>query len=218
MWRTFRQTAALPTTRLVLVIDRDDPTFNDYPPAEGFRARYGWDPDAPFVMGLAPEETGTLVRATNSAASKFWDQDIIIGHVGDDHRFRTLGWDRRIAEILTEPGIAYGDDLLQGEMLPTAPFISSVIPRSLGWYALPSCKHMFIDNAWKRLGQALGSYHYLPDVVIEHMHPGAGKGQLDEGYLRADASTDIDRVSYHHWRYGGGLDADVAVIRGAMAA
>ena len=210
-----RSTAVLVDTSVVLAVDRDDPCVNDY--------RALTFPDfgvAVTLVTLAPEETGNLVRATNTIAMRIAheDPDAIIGNFGDDHFCRTRNWDRRITETLVEPGIAYGDDLLQGEMLPTAPFVSASIVNALGWYFLPSLTHMYVDNALKRVGQALGAYHYLPDVVIEHLHPGAGKAELDEGYLRADASTEADRDAYHRWRYGGGLDADVAAIQGAIAA
>lgn len=210
-----RATAALIDTSVVLVVDADDPRLDDY--------RALIFPDfgvAVTLVTLAPEETGNLVRATNTISLRIAAEDpgAIIGNLGDDHFCRTHGWDRRVTEALSAPGIAYGDDLLQGEMLPTAPFVSASIVNALGWYFLPSLTHMYVDNALKRLGQALGSHHYLPDIVIEHLHPGAGKAEMDDGYLRADASTEADRDAYHHWRYGGGLDADVAAIRGAIAA
>lgn len=213
--RAIRATASLVSTNVVLVVDADDPELPCY---EGLRfPEFG--PEVALVT-LAPEDSGNLVRATNTVAMRIAQENpaAIIGNLGDDHCCRTPGWDRRITETLIGPGIAYGDDLLQGEMLPTAPFISASIVNALGWYFLPSLTHMYVDNALKRVGQAIGSYHYLPDVVIEHLHPGAGKADLDEGYLRADASTEADRDAYHRWRYEGGLDADVAAIRGAIAA
>jgi hypothetical protein len=27
---------------------------------------------------------------------------------------------------------------------------------------------------------------YLPDVIIEHLHPAAGKAEMDEGYARVN--------------------------------
>lgn len=216
MWRSFVESAALPTTRLVLVVDHDDPKIAQYPPRGGFTERYGWDPDAPFVLGLEPALTGNLTKATNTAASRFWRRDVIFGHVGDDHLFRTPGWDRRIAETLTTPGIAYGDDLLQGEALPTAVFMSSAIPRALGWFALPTTTHSHIDNAWKRLGEELNCLHYLPDVVIEHMHPGAGKAKRDAGYRAAGRAGVPDGHAFAEWERTG-LAADVARVRAALA-
>lgn len=216
MWRSLAETAKRPSTRLVLAVDRDDPEFGRYLEMPAHAPRFGYAPDAPFVMGLDVHQTGNLTRATNSAAARFWHRPVILGHVGDDHRFRTPGWDDRIAEVLAEPGIAYGDDLLQGEELPTAVFMSAEIPRALGWFALPACTHSHIDNAWKRIGQELGTLHYLPDVVIEHMHPAAGKAPRDRGYVLAGRAGVIDGPAYEAWVQGGMAD-DLSRVRGALA-
>lgn len=212
-----RQTAVLVDTSVVLAVDGDDPRWMDYRRRTYQATRYGAEVALVTLWG---EETGNLVRATNTVSLRIAREnpDTIIGNLGDDHFCRTTGWDRMISEALSEPGIAYGDDLLQGEMLPTAPFISASIVNALGWYFLPCLTHMYVDNAAKRIGEQLGRLVYLPDVIIEHLHPGAGKADMDDGYTRADASTIVDRDAYHRWRYEGGLDADIAAIRGTVAA
>lgn len=211
MWRSLVDTAELPTTQLVLVIDHDDPTMAEYKAAIAAAThRYGWDTDLPFIVGLAPEHTGNLVRATNSAAAKFWDRDIIIGHVGDDHRFRTPGWDRKVTHALAEPGIAYGDDGYWGDKVATSVFMSAVIPRTLGWYALPACQHNGWDNATVDLGHHAGVLHYLPDVLIEHPHPDLRRNSDDPGYRRARELQEADRRAYLRWRSRGlPKDADL---------
>jgi hypothetical protein len=191
MVESFLDTRELGDTELVLVTDETDLTGKEYQKLGHFKGVRR--------IQLWGEETGCLTAATNTAARRSWSRDVILGHVGDDHLFRTAGWDGIIEATLPEPGIAYGDDLLQGELLPTAVFMSSVIPRTLGWMALPGTRHMYIDNAWKELGKGLGALHYRPDVIIEHMHPGAGKAESDEGYERADGSTLRDAKAYARW-------------------
>jgi len=56
--------------------------------------------------------------------------------------------------------------------------------------------HMYLDDFWKRLGTDLGALAYLPDVVIEHVHPDAGKAQRDEGYTRVAASYGPDHEAW----------------------
>lgn len=204
MVRSFRETTHLLATNLILVVDSDDPHLGEYIDIPGrFMAPSGGKPLAPpdaiHVMVLRADETGSLTKATNTAAKRVWDDDVVIGHVGDDHLFRTPGWDRAMVEALREPGIAYGNDLNVRELLPTAPFISSAIPRALGWYALPACAHMYIDNAWKMLGQGLDRLRYLPDVIIEHMHPSVRKARDDEGYQRANAAWAADQRAFDLW-------------------
>lgn len=193
-----RQHAALVSTSVVLAVDEDDPDLGGYETLDW----PGLGPEVAIVR-LSSEETGTLVRATNTVSMRIAREDptSIIGNLGDDHLVRTPGWDRLVTEALATPGIAYGDDLLQGKHLPTAPFISAAIPLALGWYALPSCRHMYIDDVWRTLGEDLGRLRYLPDLVIEHMHPAAHKAATDAGYERANAEAAVvaDRAAYNEW-------------------
>jgi hypothetical protein len=176
-----------------VAVDEDDPVLEGY-----FAALDG---SGAVVDVLSEAQTGNLVRATNSVSLELADllPESIIGNLGDDHIARTEGWDEFIEAALQRPGIAYGDDLLQGERLPTAPFISAKIVNALGWYALPCLHHMFIDDAWRALGAGVKRLTYLPGVVFEHMHPGAGKAPMDDGYMLADATTEVDRVAYERW-------------------
>jgi hypothetical protein len=190
---------------IVVAIDADDPSAALYHRAMPFTGRFG---AGVTVVTLPIEDTGDLVRATNTVALRIAreDPDAIIGNLGDDHVCRTEGWDRRIAEALREPGIAYGDDLLQHEKLPTAPFVSASIVNALGWYFLPTLRHMFVDDALLAIGTMLGRLTYIPEVVIEHVHPGAGKAETDAGYERADASTEADRAAFRTWLEDGITD------------
>lgn len=208
--QAIRDTAALVSTSVILVVDADDPELPRY-------LDIGFTPYGAEVttIVLSPEETGSLVRATNTVSLRVAraDPTAIIGNLGDDHLVRTPGWDKLIAAALERPGIAYGDDLIQGEQLPTAPFISASIVLALGWYALPTLDHMYIDDVWRELGRRAGSLHYLPDVVIEHMHPGVGKADWDESYRRtnADEAILLDRDRYQAW-LAGPAAADIATV------
>lgn len=214
-----QQTVVRPETRLHVAIDADDPLKADYLrlPETNTARRFGMDIDRLTIRVLPIGETGDMVRAMNSAVRPFVnDEDLIIGMLNDDQRVRTKGWDARVIDTLRDrPGICYGDDLFQGPKLVTSPFISAPIIKALGWYCLPTCEHLFVDNAWGVLGQTLDCLTYLPDVVIEHMHPFAGKGDWDEGYERANnqAVIDADNIAYHEWRDGGQMRRDVARVR-----
>lgn len=117
-----------------------------------------------------------------------------VGYMGDDHRPRTLGWDSEYLKALLDlsgrssyrsshgVGIVYGNDLLQGENLPTQVAMTSNIPLTLGRWVPFELAHLYTDTYWLELGKQLGKITYLPDVVVEHMHPGAGKARIDAGY------------------------------------
>ena len=51
----------------------------------------------------------------------------------------------------------------------------------------PGMIHLYFDNFWLDFGRAMGKITYLPDVIIEHMHPAVGKAVLDAGYQEVNA-------------------------------
>lgn len=192
-------------TSLKFVLDADDPTAERYS-------------DLSTIV-LEPDRTGNMVKALNSAAidvAPFYD---IVGFVGDDHRFRTTGWDDAIREAIANlgSGFVYANDLAQRENLPTQVFISSNILLALGWMGLPSCHHLYIDNAWKVLGSNLDRMRYLPNVVIEHLHPAYGKGEWDEGHVRVNTGEMYhhDAMAFEAWMRSGAME-DIARARAAL--
>ena len=164
-------------TDLVFGLDDDDV---EYPRIDG--VLYEVNPRAMM--------NGTL----NLIAKKYADQYEYIAFMGDDHRPRTLGWDAELVNSIKDikHGIAYGNDLLQGRNLPTAVLLKSSIVKTLGFMAPPAMKHLYLDNFWKDMGNELGSLVYRDDVVIEHMHPVAGKADNDSGYVEVNSSAIFD--------------------------
>lgn len=139
---------------------------------------------------------GTL----NLVANKYADKYETIYFLGDDHHVKTKGWD----ELLYAPikargyGLAYGDDKLQGKNLATAVMMSTNIIRILGYMAPPKLIHLYMDNFWMNLGQALNCLDYVPEAVIEHMHYLAGKSEQDAQYAEVNSSEmyQTDRDTY----------------------
>jgi hypothetical protein len=204
-------------TAIILAIDADDPALEVY---QSLRW-HGPEPRDPFscrsTPGVGPQlvvlradETGDLVRATNTVSMRVAraDPSCIIGNLGDDHMIRTPAWDRIVLEALASPGVAYGDDLVHGAALPTAPFISARFVLALGWYALPTCRHLFIDHAWKDIGEKTGTLRFLPELVTEHLHPLVGKAEWDDGYRDANSivTSEHDWAAYCAWRDGPAED------------
>ena len=108
--------------------------------------------------------------------------------LGDDHRPRTMYWDLDFTNVLDQGlGMVYGNDLFQGENLPTAIGMHGTIVRELNGMVPEGLFHLYLDNFWKQIGLDIGALTYLPETIIEHMHPLAGKGQIDQGYLDVNA-------------------------------
>lgn len=141
---------------------------------------------------------GTL----NLLATQNADKYEFLSFMGDDHRPRTQGWDRILSDAIGErPGVAYGDDLLQGANLPTAVTMSAEIVRRIGYMVPPVLVHMYMDNFWRDFGVKIGNLQYRADVVIEHMHYLAGKAINDLQYQEVNASHvyEKDRIAYEDY-------------------
>jgi hypothetical protein len=187
------------------------------------------DPELTAYQATCAESVVTLPSATRrgmvdslnhmARLSRYWphtDRDVLV-FLGDDHLPRTTGWDKALADALAgkPAAIAYGNDLLQGERIPTAVAMTASIPRVLGYMAPPALAHLYVDNVWRDWGEGLGSLTYLPDVIIEHLHPAAGKAERDAGYdaVNAVEVDSADKSAYLAYRDGGGLAADLEKLR-----
>lgn len=199
-------------THLLFVVDESDPTRDDY-----LNLPHGLQ-----ASTLVAPST-TMVEALNLAAGHAVSssRNHAIGFMGDDHRPRTIGWDAAYVGALLEMrgGIVYGNDLLQGENLPTQCAMTGDIVRALGYMCPPELTHLCVDNFWLDLGRAAGCIRYLPEVVVEHMHPLAAKAEWDEGHLRVNdpAMYHRDRAAYALYR-GDRFTADVAKVKALRAA
>ena len=129
---------------------------------------------------------GTL----NLVANKYVDDYKTIYFMGDDHVVRTEGWDEKLYAPIKARGhgISYGDDLFQRQDLATAVMMSTNIIKPLGFMAPPKLIHLYMDNFWMTVGQALDAIDYIPDATIEHMHYLNGKSTPDAGYAEVNSS------------------------------
>jgi len=153
---------------------------------------------------------GTL----NLLATQNADKYEFLSFMGDDHRPRTQGWDKILSDAIGErPGVAYGDDLLQGANLPTAVTMSAEIVRRIGYMVPPVLVHMYMDNFWRDFGVKIGNLQYRADVVIEHMHYLAGKAINDLQYQEVNASHvyEKDRIAYEDYEKTQ-MDTDVSLV------
>lgn len=203
-------------TSLILVVDEDDQDLEEY--RDAVASVY---PTYAAIQLLVQGDGGNMITGCNVGAARALEMTSgAIGFMGDDHRPRTRGWDRAYIDTLkAKPGIVYGNDLLQGEYLPTQFAVSARIVENLGFLAPPTLVHLYMDDYWLRMGRLCECVTYLPDVIVEHMHPAAGKVDSDAGYERVNAAeiNQGDRAALNaHMDAFVGRDMDA--ILGACAA
>ncbi|MEU0937608.1 hypothetical protein [Embleya sp. NPDC005971] len=200
-------------TDLLLGVDDDDPELPAY------RALVDAHNEPAVFLAVGPRLRlgGTL----NALAADHAPGYRAIAFMGDDHRPRTTGWDAAMLAELDRlraergAGIVYGDDGLMHERLPTAVAMTSNIVTTLGRMVPPGLIHLYLDNYWLDLGRALDAITYMPHVLVEHLHPSAGKAAWDERYdeVNAPAMYDADKTTYEAFDAGGGIENDAARIR-----
>ena len=161
---------------LIVIVDDDEPQMDAY-------LQLGCD-----VLMVEKQGKG-MAKPLNFAARHYAHKYRHFAFLGDDHRPRTKNWDLHFINTLDElgTGLVYGNDLLQGENLATAVGMTGNIVNALGGMVPPDMIHLYLDNFWMTLGKDLNALRYIPEVVLEHLHPVAGKAEWDEGYRAVNA-------------------------------
>ena len=161
---------------LIVIVDDDEPQMDAY-------LQLGCD-----VLMVEKQGKG-MAKPLNFAARHYAHKYRHFAFLGDDHRPRTKNWDLHFINTLDElgTGLVYGNDLLQGENLATAVGMTGNIVNALGGMVPPDMIHLYLDNFWMTLGKDLNALRYIPEVVLEHLHPIAGKAEWDEGYMAVNA-------------------------------
>lgn len=187
MLASFLETRHDPASRIVFLVDRDDPTHDQYPGD---------------VHVLEP--TGCMGGAVRAAAK---DRTLLgdatsVGVIGDDCRLRTPGWDVTLDGWLTEHvGVAWPDDgwahQWSSEEKAAHWWLSRPVVDGMG--VAPPSQHLFMDDYWAQLGKAVGCARYFPDILVEHLHPLAGKAEMDDTYIRSRKWVRTDRAWWAEW-------------------
>lgn len=221
------ETGGFAAADLLVAIDVDDPAFDEY--EHELRAaveRIGGR--GRLVMHTFPRHK-QLVPKLNSVATlyaTYLPGHRLLGFAGDDHLPRTSGWAESFVELFDHDsavGIAYPDDGYQGEKLASSWVMSADIVRELGRMVPAPVEHLYCDNSIMDVGRDAGCLRYVPEIVVEHINPYAGKTAFDAQYERVNGSEQYrrDRPAYKRWKRDGGLASDAeqarALIKGRVS-
>lgn len=206
------QTTCTGNTWIMVAYDHGDPYGSAYMDLHA--------PGARIPVRYTSGPSRSMVAALNGAVALLVDRHpdlFAVGFMGDDHMPRTVGWDVNYVNALRAlgTGIVYGDDLLQHENLPTQCAMTADIPRNLGYMAPPVLKHLYVDNFWRDLGREAGCLRYLPDTIVEHMHPFAGKATMTSGHQRVNSQQMYmrDKAAYLQWQGEGHYADAIKIVR-----
>jgi hypothetical protein len=177
LMKSLQETETDADSHLIVILDKDEPKIEEYEKLEI---------DIVYV-----EKNGRgMAKPLNFAANLLKDNYRHFVFFGDDNRPRTMNWDHHFICNLDEleTGLVYGNDLFQGQNLPTAVGMTGNIVQALNGMVPQGMVHLYLDNFWLKLGRDLDAIRYLPHVVIEHLHPYAGKAEWDQVYRDVNSS------------------------------
>lgn len=172
----------------VVGVDEDDPFLAKY---QALEEEYMFD----LYVGPRRKFAGTV----NAIAMENYKRYKYIAWMGDDHIPQTRWWDFKYRQELDKHkvGVVYGNDLVQGKNIATELAFTSNIIEELGYAIPPGFVHLYVDNYFMEIANAIGKLIYLPDVIVQHMHPSAGTAQEDLTYKEANSaenwSNDLKR-------------------------
>lgn len=186
-------------------IDDDDPTRAQYAGIADFTAS---GPRRFYAASVNELASISLFREDVTHLAMF----------GDDVLPETVGWDQLLIDALGDRlGIAYGSDGLEhlhGEDLPTHFITQTDLYRRLGWIALPTIRHLFLDNVARELGKGLTNFQYVPAAKLTHLHRWNKAAPDDQTYRDANdkRKRELDRRAYLAWRNGEGYVEALAAL------
>lgn len=138
---------------VTLLINNDDKYLADY-----------YNLDCSFSVFLTKERT--LPDIFNDFYSKHSNLEYY-GIICDDVIPQTKNWDKILKESCLKHNIAWGNDLKEGAILATHPFLSGKFVRAVGHLACPNFQHGYVDLLWTVAAYMLnGKYHN--DIILEH--------------------------------------------------
>lgn len=122
----------------------------------------------------------TITEVLNSIYLQHPDYDFY--HItNDDVSYVTKGWDTKMVNLAAEygHGVFYGNDCLQGENLPTFPFISGELVRAVGWLQMPTLNRYCGDVIWKFIAERCNCLYYMGGIIISHDWKGCVQPEIN---------------------------------------
>lgn len=200
--KAMQQTCSI-STQLVVGLDADDESRYPRLPGVEYEVREGLRYVTAWINELI--------------MPRIDDYTAIAAGIGDDNLPRTYGWDDVVLEALEDVPFCFANDLYPLRTpgtLSTHMFMRPAVVRALGYAGPPSLQHMYVDNAWMYWGNACGC-EFLDEVVIEHLHPTAGKAPNDATYINSGARMGPDGIAWDIYQKDQ-LWTDIDKIKGVL--
>ncbi len=115
-------------------------------------------------------------------------QGDIIMFAADDIIFKTPNWDvivqKEFDDIEDKILFVYGEDGFQKGRIGTHGFVHRHWVDILGYVLPPKLASSYTDEWVTDVAVKAGRRRYIPELLVEHLHPATGKAPNDETYVK----------------------------------
>jgi len=135
------------------------------------------------------EPGGGCVRAWNAAAAK--SAGAILVQMSDDFDC-PMHWDEEIIERIGDPArpsVLNIDDGYRKDGLICTAIFTRARYQEQGYFLHPEFISMYSDNWFSHCAHRDGIVIDAKDLLFEHLHPAAGKGEMDDTYKASNHSS-----------------------------
>ena len=187
------------------------------------------DDDAPgSVPEIIADGPGVkVVTGPRIVLSDMWNKcfEACTGQIAmqcdDEAVFRSPGWDAQVRDafdaIPDRIAFVHGSDGHQPPTFGALGFLSREWVQAAGRFTPPYFSCDYGDTWINDVANAIGRRVFVPGLVIEHLHPIAGKAQWDETHGERLARGSRDSVAALYASLAGEREADAAKLRAVMA-
>lgn len=175
----------------------------------------------------ACERYGDVIVGPRVVLSEMWNECVararhdVFMHCGDDIVFRSEWWDTSVQrEFDASPDkliLVHGRDGYQDARIATHGFYHRNWVDALGYLVPPYFSSDYNDLWNTEVADAVGRRVYLDQVYTEHLHPSAGKAELDQTHRERLERHRRDDVDDLYRRLEPRRAEDVAKLRAAIA-
>lgn len=121
----------------------------------------------------------------------------IIGFFGDDVLFKTPRWDNLVIQEFDKDPVqlVYGNDVhIQKGECATLFFTHKIVHQEFGYYLYPPFRRWYMDTFMDHVFRTANKINYLPELILEHIHPNKFQNIVDSVYLRMEHLKEIDKI------------------------
>jgi predicted RNA binding protein YcfA (HicA-like mRNA interferase family) len=152
-----------------------------------------------------------VVEVLNDFSCKTHRNYQYFSEVNDDHVFVTEGWDLLMMHAIDARNngvsIAYG----KTQLYPTATMHGAKLVHGLGYFFPPEYQHTLVDFWLMKIGWGSGILTYVPEVLIDHLHPAFNTAPWDPVY-EAGTHEPIDAERHYHKWVQSKLNEDILLV------